>query len=157
VPESALGGTLTIKSKYRELTYMALIDSAAENLTPSEFIFNISAPVDRIGSQSFAKGGEYPINNVFQFVAARCGRCISNNIKNIEPADIRIEVESEDGQDLLDEVQVIPRTNPNTGEDQGSLVKFWLRGKVSRDGSDATISVRFGAVNERYNVTLYQE
>jgi hypothetical protein len=157
VPESALGGTLTIKSKYRELTYMALVDSAAENLTPSEFIFNISAPVDRIGSQSFAKGGEYPINNVFQFVAARCGRCISNNIKNIEPADIRIEVESEDGQDLLDEVQVIPRTNPNTGEDQGSLVKFWLRGKVSRDGSDATISVRFGAVNERYNVTLYQE
>ncbi|MDT8322970.1 MAG: hypothetical protein RRA94_02575 [Bacteroidota bacterium] len=157
VPEEALGGTMVIKSQYRGRTYQVLPDSAAETMTPSEFIFNITSPVDRIGAQSFANGGEYPINNVFQFVAARCGRCIPQNIQNIERANIRVEVESEDGQDLLDDYDVIPRTNPNTGEDQGSLVKFWLRGKVSRDGTEATISIRFGAVNERYNVLLYQE
>ncbi|PLX28208.1 MAG: hypothetical protein C0600_10150 [Ignavibacteria bacterium] len=157
VPEDALGQSLIIKSTYSSRVYQVLIDSASESLSTSEFLFNVTAPVDRIGSQSFANSGEYPINNVFQFVAARCGRCISSNIENIQPSDIRVEVESEDGQDLLDEVQVIPRTNPNTGEDQGSLVKFWLRGKVSRDGSEATITIRFGSVNERYTVLLYQE
>ncbi|MBE0643087.1 MAG: hypothetical protein IH600_03320 [Bacteroidetes bacterium] len=157
VPEAALGKTMTIKSQYRNRIYQVLVDSAATNLTSSEFLFNITAPVDRIGSQSFANGGEYPINNVFQFVAARCGRCIGDNIRNIPSSDIRIEVESEDGQDLLDEVQIIPRTNPNTGADQGSLVKFWLKGKVSRDGTEATITVRYGSVNERYTVLLFQE
>ncbi len=157
LPEDALGKAMTIKSQYRNRTYQVLLDSAATNLTSSEFIFNVTAPLDRIGSQSFANGGEYPINNVFQFVAARCGRCIGANIKNIQASDIRIDVESEDGQDLLDEVQVIPRTNPNTGADQGSLAKFWLKGKVSRDGTEATISIRYGSVNERYTVTLFQE
>jgi hypothetical protein len=157
LPESALGQTLSIKSSYRNRIYQVFVDSASQNLSTSEFIFNVTAPVDRIGSQSFANSGEYPINNVFQFVAARCGRCIAQNIHNISPGDIRIEVESEDGQDLLDDLQVIPRTNPNTGEDQGSLVKFWLRGKVSRDGSEATITVKFGSVNERYTILLYQE
>lgn len=157
VPDDALGKAMAIKSQYRNRTYQVLVDSAATALTTSEFMFNVTAPVDRIGSQSFANGGEYPINNVFQFVAARCGRCIGENIRNIQPSDIRVEVESEDGQDLLDELQVIPRTNPNTGSDQGSLVKFWLKGKVSRDGTEATITVRYGAVNERYTVLLYQE
>lgn len=157
VPDNALGKTLAINTQYRNRVYQVLVDSAATSLTSSEFLFNVTAPVDRIGSQSFANGGEYPINNVFQFVAARCGRCTGDNIRNIPASDIRIEVESDDGQDLLDEVQIIPRTNPNTGADQGSLVKFWLKGKVSRDGSEATISIRYGAVNERYTVSLFQE
>jgi hypothetical protein len=120
-------------------------------------MFNVTSPVDRIGSQSFANGGEYPINNVFQFVAARCGRCIGDNIRNIPRAEIRIDVESEDGQDLLDEFDVIERTNPNTGAASGSLVKFYLKGKVSRDGTEATINIRYGSVNERYSVLLFQE
>jgi hypothetical protein len=157
VPENALGKTMAVKAEYRNRTYQVLVDSASTALTSSEFMFNVTAPVDRIGSQSFANGGEYPINNVFQFVAARCGRCIGDNIRNIPASDIRVEAESEDGQDLLDEVQVIPRTNPNTGADQGSLVKFWLKGKVSRDGTEAVITVRYGSVNERYTILLYQE
>ena len=52
---------------------------------------------------------------------------------------------------------MIPRQNPTTGNDLGSLVKFYLRGKVPRDGMDATISVRFGTVNERYDVYLLPE
>ena len=155
VPSDAIGKAMIIKSKYRNRPYQVLVDSAAENLTTSEFVFNVSAPIDRIGSQSFANGGEYPINNVFQFVAARCGRCVGGNIRNIQQSDIRIEAESEDGQDLVDEVQVMPRTNPNTGMEQGSLVKFFLKGKVKRDGTEATITIRYGTVNEKYNVMLY--
>jgi hypothetical protein len=157
VPNDAIGKTMIIKSKYRNRPYSVLVDSASTNLTSSEFVFNISAPIDRIGSQSFANGGEYPINNVFQFVAARCGRCVGGNIRNIQQSEIRIEAESEDGQDLLDEVQVMPRTNPNTGQEQGSLVKFFLKGKVKRDGTDATITIRYGTINEKYNVVLYSE
>ncbi|MCZ7556889.1 MAG: hypothetical protein M5R41_10860 [Bacteroidia bacterium] len=157
VPNDAMGKTMIVKSKYRNRPYQVLVDSTSTNLTSSEFVFNISAPIDRIGSQSFANGGEYPINNVFQFVAARCGRCVSGNIRNIQQSEIRIEAESDDGQDLLDEVQVMPRTNPNTGQEQGSLVKFFLKGKVKRDGTDATITIRYGTINEKYTVVLYSE
>lgn len=157
VPDNALGKTLAIKAEYRNRPYQVLVDSASTALTSSEFMFNVTSPVDRIGSQSFANGGEYPINNVFQFVAARCGRCIGDNIRNIPRAEIRIDVESEDGQDLLDEFDVIERTNPNTGAASGSLVKFYLKGKVSRDGTEATINIRYGSVNERYSVLLFQE
>lgn len=157
VPESALGKTMVVKSEYRDRPYQVLLDSAATAMQVSEFLYTVSAPVDRIGAASFAHGGEYPINNVFQFVAARCGRCIGDNIRNIPASEIRIEAESEDGQDLLDEVQILPRTNPNTGAEQGSLVKFWLRGRVSREGTEATISIRYGSVNERINVLLYQD
>jgi hypothetical protein len=157
IPNDAIGKTMIVKAKYRDRPYPVLPDSASTTVTPSEFVFNVSAPIDRIGSQSFANGGEYPINNVFQFVAARCGRCVAGNIRNIQQSEIRIEVEAEDGQDLLDEVQVLPRTNPNTGQEAGSLVKFFLRGRVQRDGTEATIIIRYGTVNERYNVLLYQE
>ncbi len=157
VPADAIGKAMIVKATYRNRPYQVLLDSAATNLTTSEFVFNVSAPIDRIGSQSFANGGEYPVNNVFQFVAARCGRCVGGNIRNIQQSEIRIEAESEDGQDLLDEVQVMPRTNPNTGQEQGSLVKFFLKGKVKRDGTEATITIRYGTVNEKYNMLLFSE
>lgn len=157
VQQDALGKTMTIKAKYRNRNYQVLPDSAATNMVLSEFSFPVSAPIDRIGSVSFTKGGVYPINNVFQFTAAKCGRCVPGNIRNIPRNEIRIEAESEDGQDLLDDIDVVPRTNPTTGQETGSLVKFFLKGKVSRDGTQATITIRYGTVNEKYNVTLYSE
>ncbi|MBN1447156.1 MAG: hypothetical protein JXA28_04440 [Bacteroidetes bacterium] len=156
VPEDALGQTMLIKSRYRNRVYQVLLDSAAENLTTSEFMYPVTAPIDRLVSESFRNGGEYPINQEFSFLAARCGACSAANIKNISPSEIRIEVESEDGQDLLDEVQAIPLTDPNRGTERGTSVKFYLRGKVTRDGTDATISIRFGTVNQTYNVILYK-
>jgi len=157
IPEDAVGRPLVIKSKYRDLPYQVLPDSASQDMTSSEFVFNVSAPIDRIASPSFANAGEYPIGQVFQFIAAKCGRCVGGNIKNIPRTDIRLDVESEDGQNLLDDMEVFPRTNPTTGQEMGTLVKFYLRGRVQRDGTEATITIRFGSVNERYNILLYSE
>ncbi|MFZ1730702.1 MAG: hypothetical protein WBQ23_10480 [Bacteroidota bacterium] len=158
VPENALGKTLTIKSLYKNRVYQVLTDSASTSLTSSEFLYNISSPIDQIGSQSFAAGGEYPINNVFQFMVARCGRCSASNIRNMQPSDIRVEVESDDGQDLLDDVQYNLNVDPNTGADRGTLVKFYLKGKIPRDGVEATIVVRYGSKRAEYkNILLRQE
>ena len=156
VPDDALGQTMIVKSKYKNRIYQVLLDSTAENLTTSEFLFDVTAPIDRLVSESFRNGGEYPINQEFSFLAARCGSCTAANIKNIPPSEIRIEVESEDGQDLLDEVQAIPLIDPNRGTERGTTVKFYLRGKVSRDGTEATITIRYGTVNQTYNVYLYR-
>ncbi len=157
VPTDALGKTLKILATYRNMPYQILPDSAAKDMTTSEFIFPISSPIDRVTSESFATGQEYPVNNVFQFVAARCGICTSANIQNIQRNEMRIEVETADGQDLLDQVDAQPRKNPTTGTDAGTLVKFYLKGKVSKDGTDATIRIRFGSVDKRYQVTLFPD
>jgi hypothetical protein len=157
VPIDAAGKSMVVKAKYRGRDFQLLPDSTSTNMQPSEFVFNVSAPTDRLTSPSFARNGEYPVNNVFQFVAARCGRCIPGNIRNIPRSEIRIEAESADGADLLNEVQVLDLPKSTSGAETGTLVKFFLKGKVSRDGTDATIRIRYGSVNETFNVTLFQE
>lgn len=154
VPDDAIGSALVVKSTYYGHVYQV---TDADGLVPSQWSYTVTSPVDRLGSASFASGGEYPINNVFQFVAARCGVCTRGNIVNIDRSDIRIVVESADGQDLLEDMVVVPRIDPNTGAQAGSVVKFYLKGKVSRDGTDATISIKYGSVNERFEVTLFTE
>ncbi len=156
VPEDALGQSMTISSKYRGRVYQVLLDSTAENLTTSEFLFSVSAPVDRLVAENWQRGQEYAINQEFSFIAARCGRCIGANIENIPPSEIRIEVESADGQDLLDEVVPLETTNPTNGNHRGTSVKFYLSGRVSSDGTDATISIRYGNINQRWPIRVYQ-
>ncbi len=154
VPADAIGKSMRIKAEYMGRTYNLLPDSSAKALVPSEFAYTVSAPIEQIGGESFSTGNEYPINNVFQFQARRCGRCTPGNIKNVQPAEIRIEVESSDGQDLLDYQDIKPQTDPTSGNDRGTFVKFFLKGKVPKDGTEATIRVRFGTASKDYRVIL---
>ncbi|MDX9758594.1 MAG: hypothetical protein RBU27_05490 [Bacteroidota bacterium] len=154
IPADATGKSFSIIATYKGKPYMV---ATGETLVSSTWMYGVTSPSERLGSASFANGGEYPINNVFQFVAARCGRCTSENIANIDAKDIRVTVEDHDGRDLLDEVTVMPRVDPNTGRELGTVVKFFLKGKVSSDGTEAVISVRYGIVNESYNIVLIPE
>lgn len=154
IPTDASGKSLSITTTYKGKPYMVAV---GEQLLPSTWIYGVNSPIERIGSASFANGGEYPINNVFQFVAARCGRCTSENIVNVDAKDIRITVEDRDGRDLLHEVTAIPRIDPNTGRQLGTIIKFFLKGRVSPDGTEAVIAVRSGAVNESFDVLLLPE
>jgi hypothetical protein len=157
IPSDASGKTLTVRARYKDIPYTVIADSATKNQVTSEWVYNIGSPIDRIAAPSFAKRGEYPITQVFQFTAVRCGRCVPINYRNIAPNDIRIEVESDDGQDLFDYMEPFARKNPNTGNEEGTLVKFRLKGKVSKDGTDATIRIRFGSISESYEITLFPE
>jgi hypothetical protein len=159
VPADMLGKSMIIHSTYKDRPYQVYTDSTAKNLTISDFMYTIGSPVDRIAAPSFSKKGEYPVSQVFQFMAVRCGRCIPANYRNIQRSEIRIEAETSDGADLFDSdaLEVIPQKDPNTGNDRGTLVKFRLKGKVSKDGSEATIKIRFGSVNETYDVTLFKD
>ena len=159
VPADMLGKTMTISSTYKNKTYQVYADSSSKTLTVSDFLYTIGSPVDRMAAPSFNKKGEYPISQVFQFIAVRCGRCISSNFRNIQRNDIRIDAESSDGEDLFDSdaLEVIPQKDPNTGNDRGTLVRFRLKGKVSKDGTEATIKIRYGSVNETYEITLFPD
>jgi hypothetical protein len=159
VPTEMLGKSMVIRSTYKDRPYQVFTDSTGKNMTTSDFLYTIGSPVDRIASPSFNKKGEYPISQVFQFMAVRCGRCIPANYRNIQRNDIRIEAETSDGADLFDSdaLEVIPQKDPKTGNDRGTLVRFRLKGKVSKDGSEATIKIRFGSVNESYDVTLFKD
>jgi hypothetical protein len=148
---------MKVLATYKNQPFQILPDSSATEKTISEFIFAISSPVDRIDSESFAEGQEYPVNNVFQFLAARCGICSAANVQNIQRSELRVEVETADGLDLLDLIEVNPRINATKGTDAGSLVKFYLKGKVSKDGTDATIRIRFGSFDKTYNVILFPD
>jgi hypothetical protein len=157
LPPEALGKTLTLKATYRNIPYMVFLDSASKNLTNSEWMFNVGSPIDRMVSPSFSKKGEYPITQVFQFTAVRCGRCVAANYRNIPPNEVRLEVESTDGQDLLDYVEPFVRKDPNSGNELGTVLKFRLKGKVSKDGTDTTIRIRFGSFSDNYDITLFPE
>lgn len=157
VPDTDVGKTLRIEAMYKNQKYGYLADSSATEMQSSTFTFPITPQPIRIVSESFASGKEYPINTPFSFVTAKCGVCSSKNIKNVQRNEIRIEVESAGGEDLLDEIQVEPQMNPNTGTDGGTKVTFYLRGRVSREGDDATIRIRVGSVEKTYDIILYRE
>lgn len=154
VPEDASGQSFTVTARYLGHSYQ-VARGEDEDLTPSSWTYDVAEPIERIAAMSFNSSGEYPINQEFTFIAARCGICRSGNIENVSRSEIRIEVESEDGQDLLDEWEIIPRIDPNTGNHNGSVVKFYLKGKVHRDGTEATVRIRFGTVNETVSILLY--
>ncbi|MFZ1730418.1 MAG: hypothetical protein WBQ23_10060 [Bacteroidota bacterium] len=154
IPDDASGKSLSITATYKGKPYMV---ADGEKLLPSAWMYTVAPPIERLGAASFANSGEYPINNVFQFIAARCGRCTGDNIENIDAKDIHISAEDADGSDLLDDVIVTPRIDPNTGKQLGAVVKFFLKGKVRRDGTESVITVRYGSVNESFNVLLLPE
>ena len=158
VPEKANGKALSITAEYRGKSYLLLPDSGSVEAQPSTFLFPVSKPRERIVNLSFAKNGEYPINNVFSFKAIRCGRCVPVNIRNAAASEIRIDVSSEDGRDLLDEVTINPRVD-GSGMDAGTHVQFYLKtkGKISRDGMDALVKISFGSTVETIPVRLFPE
>ncbi|HOJ04154.1 MAG TPA: hypothetical protein PK916_09125 [Bacteroidota bacterium] len=158
VPENAASKSMSIHAEYRGRAYLVLPDSAATEMAASEWMYPVLNPRDRIYNASFSKNGEYPINNVFSFVAARCGRCVNANIRNVDAGAIRVEATSDDGRDLLDDVLLTPIKDAN-GRDAGVNVKFFLKtkGKISRDGMDAVIRVRVGSTVDDYPVRLFAE
>lgn len=136
--ESDLGKTLAINAKYRGKPYMALADSLGK---PLAFSYSVSSPQDRITNVSFSSGEVYPISNVFSFIAFSCGRCMGENYKPIMSNAIRIEVEDENGRDLLKDFNMTPQIS--NGKTAGTLVNFYLDGKIKGE-VEVTIKITAG-------------
>ena len=136
--ESDLGKTLVINAKYRGKPYLAMADSLGKPMT---FSYSVSSPQDRITNVSFSSGEVYPISNVFSFIAFSCGRCMGENYKPIGNNAIRIEVEDENGRDLLKDFSMTPQTN--NGKTAGTLVNFYLDGKIKGE-VEVTIKITAG-------------
>lgn len=156
VPEDAIGKTMRIKSQYMSRTYPVIADSSSTTPEMSDFEFKIQAPVDRIENLSFSSAvGEYPINSVFQFVAARCGSCTRANVKAIERKDIKIDIESPDNIYLDEESPLVdaPRKTAE-GYESPTTVRFYLKGKPRKDGSPVKIILRAGSARREVEVLI---
>ncbi len=151
IPEDALGKPLRLKMYYENRDFKYYTDSTGTNLSPSEYELTVLKPSTRL-SASFENKGEYVINQEFRFTAYKCGRCVVQNLRPIPRNELRIEVEA-DGKDLLDNFAPIDNLRAD-GSGQTS-VRFTLKGRVSKDGTDATIRIRCGELDKTYNVTLY--
>ena len=152
VPEGSR--TMTIRAAYRGRSYMVYPDSTKKQLVPSDFAYQVVAPPYNI-TPSFSNGGEYPINTTFEFETDRCGRCgTAANIRNVPRNDIHVTVEDENGTDLLNELVIedLPMTSPPNQE--GTRVRFYLKGKVKRDGTAATITMKSGGETQKFNISL---
>ena len=151
IPDGAK--TLAIKATYRNRNYFVFVDSSKKQLLPSEFTYSVE-PIPYNITPQFSNGGEYPINTTFEFIADRCGRCISANIRNVPRNEIRVTVEDENGNDFLagrPDIEDLPSTAPLQ---EGTRVRFYLKGKVKRDGTPATITIKSGTSTEKYNIVL---
>lgn len=145
IPVTSIGKSLTIQGRYQGQVYP--IDSVGT----SQLHFTVASPNDHIFELSASNGVEYPINNVFEFSAARCGRCL---IENREPIkDISVSVEDANGKDLLDEVQTSPITS-NNGKTIGTKVRFYLKGKVPKSGTEAIIKIKAGSARRDIRIIL---
>ncbi len=153
IPEDALGKTMRIRATYDNIVYKLYADSTAKELTTSDFMYKISKPMVRVGSLSFDNNGTYPIGSEFRFTTYRCGRCNTQNVRSIGRPEVRIEAETTDGRDILDNVNVSESQNAQGGST--STVRFFLKGKVSKDGTDAVIRVRIGEFDRTFTVTLF--
>ena len=144
---------LSIKATYKDRGYFVYTDSSKKQLVPSDFQYPVVVPPYNITPQ-FSNSGEYPINTTFEFITDRCGRCISANIRNVPRNDIRVTVEDENGNDLLagdPDIEELPATAPLQ---EGTRVRFYLKGKVKRDGTPATITIKAGTTTEKFNIIL---
>ena len=145
--------SFTIKATYRNRMYFVYPDSSKKQMIPSEFHYTVVALPYNITPQ-FSNGGEYPINTTFEFITDRCGRCTAANVRNVPRKEIFVTVEDENGNDFLasaPDIEDLPAMAPLQ---EGTRVRFYLKGKVKRDGTPATITIKSGTSTERYNIVL---
>jgi hypothetical protein len=116
-------------------TYMGR-EYPVEGHGTSTFAYNVQPLQLRALGGTFTKGGTYAINHRFTFRMAYRGRYAAESSEPVPANAISIEVLDERGNDLLDEgsIDITPVT-------QHTDVSFRLRGKVARDGVDATIRI----------------
>jgi hypothetical protein len=138
-------GTCTIRATYASKPY------PVKGHGSSVFVIPVADPLVHVLSATFQKHGEYPITHKFQLRVARYGRRISEYCKAVPPSEIRIDAEDVDGNDLLDGD---PRYDAQTGATE---VTFYLKGRVSKDGTDAVIRLRIGTLTETWPISVYRE
>ncbi|MBR9974983.1 MAG: hypothetical protein KFF77_05335, partial [Bacteroidetes bacterium] len=150
--ESVAGRTLVLNAEYDGRVYPVALDDS--RLGNSRFTYTVLDAPARIRGLSFSRNGEYAITQEFRFDAFVCGSCGDGNKR--PPERVAVEVESENGRDLLREVIQEPVSDAS-GRLLGYRVKFWLTGKVSRDGEEALIILRADEAVERIPVVIYPD
>ena len=108
----------------------------------------------RIVNVSFSRDGEYAVNQEFRFDAYVCGNCISAHQR--PPERVSVVAESEHGRDLLDDMVIEPILD-GSGRMVGKRVKFYLSGRIGRDGEEVRISLRADGSTERIPVYIYPD
>jgi hypothetical protein len=136
-------GKLTVRATYAGREYPV-------GRGASVFPVQVLEPPARIYDESFAANGEYPLQHKFEFRAARFGKRPSEYSKPIPGSEIRIEVEDEDGRDLLDAVDVMAASDH-------TVVAFRLKGALRGDVTEVTVTIRLGTQVERIPLRLYRE
>ena len=127
------------------------VPSPVKGRENSTFVIPVFDPPYRIVAATFEPHGEYPINQKFQVRFAQFGRKLREYMKHVPPSEIRIDVEDAYGKDLLDGEPQFDVSDAYTD------ATFYLKGRVSRDGTEATIRLRAGALSREFPVILYRE
>ncbi len=152
LPDDAAGKTLRMQGFYGDRIYPVAVDE--ERLGDSRFTYAVlDAPV-RFRNLSFSRGGEYPVNQEFRFDAYVCGSCIAQNQR--APERIWVDAESESGRDLLDDYVFVPISDAS-GRTVGMRLKFYLGGRVSRDGEEVLLTLHADDAVRRIPVIIYPD
>jgi len=150
IPKSDLGKSMILNGLYMNQPYPVLKDSGASTST-STFSYEVSSPNDHIFGLTASNGVEYPISNVFEFSAVQCGKCVVENREPIK--NVSVSVEDANGRDLLDEMQVSTESSPD-GKPRVTKVRFYLKGKVSKSGTEAIVRVKAGSAKQEVRITI---
>ncbi len=123
-------GVMVVKATYAGRDY------PVEDVGGSTFTFRVDPLQLRSLGGSFTKNGTYALNHRFTFRLAYRGRYSAEVSEPVPANAVSIEVTDDRGNDLLDDSSI-----DATVGSQYTDVSFRLRGKVPRDGVDATIRV----------------
>lgn len=152
LPDDAAGRTLRVQGFYGDRIYPVAIDE--ERLGDSRFSYEVLSTPVRFRNISFSRGGEYPVNQEFRFDAYVCGNCIARNQR--APERIWVDAESESGRDLLDDYVFVP-INDASGRPVGMRLKFYLDGRISRDGEEVLLTLHADDAVRRIPVIIYPD
>ncbi len=150
--KEAAGKTLVVDAAYDGRVYPVATDD--RTIVDSRFTYTVLDAPARIRNLSFSRSGEYPVNQEFRFDAWTCGSCTQENRRAAE--NVSVDAASANGGDVLDDYLTEPILDAD-GRIVGTRVKFYLKGRVARDGEDVLLTLRAGDTVEKIPVVIYPE
>lgn len=156
VPAGAAGKRLTLTAKYDGKTYPVLKDSGSAKTIQSDFSFLVEMSPYHIISETIRKDAQLVTGSEIQILVTRCGSCVMENRRDVQRNEIRLTVEDENGNDMLDGDYTLEPVIHN-GKAIATRVVFRLKRIMKGRERDALVTLRTPTGSKNIPIVIVSE